>query len=136
MNRHFYLLLFLFMGLCSSLKAQSYKLTHFKLTLTSTPQAYDGPTLVIGDTFLRNISIVKKGDSMETVIVKEKIIKRKKESFIKTLVSGGANNYFIDPSSNKTEKQEGIFDITVLSALNNGTRTEVYFKAKKISATP
>ncbi len=58
-------------GQLNNLQAQTYKLTHFMLTVNSKPQAYDGPSLVIGDTFLSNINEVKNGDSTEIKVEKE-----------------------------------------------------------------
>ncbi len=116
----------------SQTSAQSYKLTHFMLTATSLPRSYDGPTITISDSFLSNITEIKKGDSSEFTVVKERIIKNKKGRYIKTLIPNGANNYYIEPSEIKAERNAGIYEITVEAGYNNGTTKTLFFKGRKL----
>ncbi len=118
-------------SLSHSLQAQTYKLTHFMLTVNSRPQAYDGPKLVIGDTFLSNISEEKNGDSTEIKVEKKRILRNKKGYLVQTAISGGACNYYFEPSENKEERKAGIYDITVEVVMNNGTRKDLFFRGIK-----
>jgi len=102
------------------------------LTATSVPRSYDGPIITIGDTFVSNITEVKMGDSSEYTVVKERIIKNKKGRYIKTLIPNGANNYYIEPSEIKAERNAGIYEITVEAGFNNGTRKTLFFKGRKL----
>ncbi len=122
---------FTFMGLFHTLHAQQYKLTHFMLTVNSKPQAYNGPLLVIGDTFLSNINEVKNGDSVEIKVQKERILRNKKGYLVQTAISGGACNYYFEPSENKAERKAGIYDITMEVVMNNGSRKDLFFRGIK-----
>lgn len=123
---------FLFVGLSQTVYSQTYKLTHFMLTVNSKPQAYDGPLLVIGDTFLSNINEVKNGDSVEMKMVqKERILRNRKGYLVQTAIKGGACNYYFEPSSNKAEKKAGIYDITLEIVMNNGSRKDLFFRGIK-----
>lgn len=121
----------LIFGQLNNLQAQTYKLTHFMLTVNSKPQAYDGPSLVIGDTFLSNINEVKNGDSTEIKVEKERILRNKKGYLVQTAIKGGACNYYFEPSSNKAEKKAGIYDITLEIVMNNGSRKDLFFRGIK-----
>ena len=122
---------FLFISLSQSVYSQTYKLTHFMLTVNSRPQAYEGPLLVVGDTFLSNINEVKNGDSTEIKVQKERILRNKKGYLVQTAINGGACNYYFEPSENKQEKKAGIYDITMEIVMNNGSRKDLFFRGIK-----
>ena len=122
---------FLFISLSQSVYSQTYKLTHFMLTVNSKPQAYDGPFLVVGDTFLSNINEVKNGDSTEIKVQKERILRNKKGYLVQTAINGGACNYYFEPSENIQEKKAGVYDITMEIVMNNGSRKNHFFRGIK-----
>ena len=132
MKKYFLIIALFTLVTINSAFAQSYKLTHFQLTVNSVPRSYDGPTITVGDTFLSTITETKNGDSSEFKIEKERIIKNKKGYYIKTAIANGANNYYIELSDIKAEKKAGIYDITIEAAYNNGTVKTLFFKGKKL----
>jgi hypothetical protein len=71
-------------------------------------------------------------DPKDTVtrIDKERIVKNKKGYYIKTIPNKTtAHNYTIELSSNKEEKRQGVYYITLL-AVNSGHRITLFFKGK------
>lgn len=132
MKKYFFALFLTIAIFSNSLNAQTYKLTHFQLTANSVPRTYDGPLIILSDTFLTNISEVKNGDTTEVTVTKELILKNKKGRYVKTQIANGANNYYFELSDIKAEKKAGIYDITVEAAYNNGTVKTLFFKGKRI----
>ncbi len=113
-----------------------YELTHSFMNIGSRPQPYKG-TLEITDSFLIFTALPNTAaDPNDTVtkISKERIIKNKKGYYIKTLPNPRtAHNYTIELSSDKEEKRQGVYYITLLVATNSGQRLTIFFKGKLVS---
>lgn len=112
-----------------------YQLTHSYLKLGSRPQAYNG-TIEISDSFLIFTSFPNPAvDPNDTVpnISKERIVKNKKGYYIKTIKGNMAHNYYIELSSDKNEKKQGVYDIILVAVNNRNQEITLFFKGKLAS---
>lgn len=113
-----------------------YELTHSFMNIGSRPQPYKG-SIEITDSFLIFTAYPNTAaDPNDTVttINKERIVKNKKGYYIKTIPNRTtAHNYTIELSSDKEEKRQGVYYITLLVATNSGQRLTIFFKGKLAS---
>ena len=128
MKKGLFVFVLLLCGAVSS-HAQTIELTHFAFSATSNFAPYSGK-IEIQDSVLVFTAYSVTDSTADSTVTREKIV-RKKNGYVKTLVSNGANNYEYALSDDKKEKKAGICYVSVLFVHNNGNERRTFiFKGK------
>lgn len=112
----------------AGLRAQTFELTHMAFSATSNLRPFSGKIEIL-DSFVVFTTYSETDSTSDSSVTKERILK-KKNGYVKTLTSNGANNYEYGISSDKKEKKERIYYISVLFVHNNGDRLTLIYKGK------
>jgi hypothetical protein len=117
-------------------QAQTYQLTHYFMNIGNSPKPYKGE-ITISDSFVTFTAFPNATGStpQDTVasVTKERIAVNKKGYYIKTIQGSVAKNYTFELSTDKTEKKDGIYYISLLVVPSNGPRITLYFIGKKVA---